>query len=150
MRITIAAQHHPVAERFQDRNPAIPCRASASGRGATLEIPDAALSPQARQQIRLHFSYLDLFEWQGPSIEDVRFWERVARFSDIARDFAALTADLGYDLLAPIEARGVHDPDPGVRAAAGAAKGEDDRQRTTDHASPSTGHAPRPTHHAPD
>ena len=106
MRITIAPRYRPVVERTFAQNPAIPYRIAESGQGLTLEIPDAALSTHARQQIRLHFSYLDLFEWQGASVVDVRFWERAERFSDVARDFAALTADLHYDLLAPIEARG--------------------------------------------
>jgi adenine/guanine phosphoribosyltransferase-like PRPP-binding protein len=106
MRITIASEYEAVAQQFQARNPAIPCQVSASGRSVTLEIADAALSPQVRRQVRLHFSYLELFEWQDGRVEDVCFWERAERFPDIARDFAALTADLEYDLLAPIEARG--------------------------------------------
>ncbi len=106
MRITIASQYEAVAERFKARNPAIPCQITTSGCGVTLEIADTALSPQAQQQIRLHFSYFGLFEWQGGRLVDVRFWEQAERFPDIPRDFAALTADLAYDLLAPIEARG--------------------------------------------
>ncbi|MGD1996362.1 MAG: phosphoribosyltransferase [Anaerolineae bacterium] len=71
-----------------------------------LEVDETSLPNSLVQQVSLYFKYLDLFEWDNGGVENVVFWERPSRFDQLVRDFQAVTQDLAYELIAPIEARG--------------------------------------------
>jgi adenine phosphoribosyltransferase len=105
MQLTLDDRYRAAADHFFTQHP-IPHEIKATAGQLTVQIDDSGLMQQEIEAIRRHFRYLTFFTWQGSDLDDVIFWERPSQFKQLVRDFTAVTADLDFDLLAALEARG--------------------------------------------
>lgn len=71
-----------------------------------LIIKQSLLADQQQQQFLLHLKYHKFFRWLESGLEDVVFWERPELYPALVADFKNLTADIKFQYIAPIEARG--------------------------------------------
>lgn len=71
-----------------------------------LIIKQSLLTPPQHQQFLLHLKYHKFFRWLKSGLEDVVFWEKPELYPALQEDFRNLTADLDFQYIAPVEARG--------------------------------------------
>lgn len=105
MQLTLDDRYRAPADHFFAQHP-IPHEMKTTGGQLTAQIDVSGLTRQEIAAIQRHFRYLTFFTWQGSDLDDVIFWERPSQFKQLVRDFTAVTADLDFDVLAALEARG--------------------------------------------
>ncbi len=106
MQIVIDRPYSELVDRFFERHAGLPHELYLKEKEVVVVLDEDLLPPETLQAVALHLRYLDLFTWDLGEIDDVIFWERPGKFDALVEDFAALTRDMEYEVLAPLEARG--------------------------------------------